>query len=131
MSLDNITTEQWDSMSYVQNKEQDMPSIDTKDSTTWVRDNSAKPDPTLVCPEMILGAARALTYGCQKYSRNNFLKGDGMPLEVVLASMQRHLLAYQAGEDHDDESGLSHLDHVGANLSMLVALVESGKKREQ
>ena len=99
--------------------------------TGWVRDNSAKPDPTLVCPEMILGAARALTYGCQKYSRNNFLKGDGMPLEVVLASMQRHLLAYQAGEDHDEESGLTHLDHVGANLSMLNALIQNGKQREQ
>ena len=102
-----------------------------KSDTGWVRDNLAKPDPTLVCPEMILGAARALTYGCQKYSRNNFLKGDGMPLEVVLASMQRHLLAYQAGEDHDEESGLAHLDHVGANLSMLNALIQNGKPREQ
>ena len=102
-----------------------------KTNTGWVRDNSAKPDPTLVSPEMIIGTARALTYGCQKYSRNNFLQGDVMPLEVVLASMQRHLLAYQSGQDTDDESGLSHLDHVGANLSMLVALVETGKKREQ
>ncbi len=101
------------------------------DKTGWVRDNSKKPDPTLVHPEMIIGTARALTYGCQKYSRNNFLKGDGMPLEVVLASMQRHLLAYQAGEDYDDESGLPHLDHVGANLSMLVALTMHGKQREQ
>ena len=103
----------------------------SKKTTGWVRDNQAKPDPTLVHPEMILGAARALTYGCQKYSRNNFLQGEGMPLEVVLASMQRHLLAYQAGQDNDEESGLTHLDHVGANLSMLVALVESGKEREQ
>lgn len=102
----------------------------SKKTVGWVRDNSAKPDPTLVCPEMILGTARALTYGCQKYSRNNFLKGEGMPLEVVLASLQRHLLSYQSGEYHDTESGLAHLDHVGANLSMLFALIENGKERE-
>ena len=102
----------------------------SKKTVGWVRDNAAKPDPTLVCPEMIIGTARALTYGCQKYSRNNFLKGEGMPLEVVLASLQRHLLAYQAGENTDQESGLAHLDHAGANLSMLYSLIGIGKERE-
>jgi len=126
MSLDNITPEQWDSMSYVQNKEQNMPSIDTKEPQ-WERKNTGKPDVSLVPSEYILGAARALSYGAEKYSAGNYLNGDGMPTMVVYASLMRHLMAWRAGEDHDDESGLLHTDHIGANLAMLVDLIDKDK----
>lgn len=131
MSIDKITPEQWDSMSYVQNKEQNMPSIDTKDATTWKRANTGKPDVSLVPSEYILGAARALSYGAKKYSAGNYLNGEGMPLMVVYASLMRHILAWRSGEDHDDESGLLHTDHIGANLAMLVDLIDKNKGKDE
>lgn len=130
MSIDDITPEQWDSTSYVQNKEQNMPSLDTKE-VQWERKNSGKPDVSLVPSEYILGAARALSYGAEKYSAGNYLNGEGMPLMVVYASLMRHLMAWRSGEDRDDESGLLHTDHIGANLAMLVDLIDKNKGKDE
>ena len=138
MSIDNITPEQWDSMSYVRNKEQKMnPIIEKEDetkevkATTWKRANTGKPDVSLVPSEFILGAARALSYGANKYSAGNYLNGEGMPHMVVYASLMRHLMAWRAGEDRDEESGLLHTDHIGANLAMLVDLIDKDKGSDE
>lgn len=42
----------------------------------------------------------------------------------LVASLLRHLSAYQRGENIDPESGLSHLDHIGANWMFLSANVK-------
>ena len=129
MSINDIKPEQWDSVSYVTTKEDNMPTLNVKDkeSSTWERKNTGKPDVSLVPTEFILGAARALSYGAQKYSAGNYLKGEGMPLMVVYASLMRHLMAWRAGEDRDTESGLLHTDHIGANLAMLIDLIDKDK----
>lgn len=83
-----------------------------------------KPDVSLVSPNLILGVAEVLTFGAAKYGRRNYMRsaGDAAYEDRLYAAMQRHLLAHQTGEKIDPESGLPHLYHVCAGLSMLVDL---------
>lgn len=46
----------------------------------------------------------------------------GLPLTSVLDSCLRHLMAWNAGEDRDPESGLAHLAHAAANIMMMMEL---------
>lgn len=58
-----------------------------------------------------------MTRGASKYAPRNWEKG--MPWTEVLASLERHLQAFKAGEDYDPESSLKHMAHVMANASFL------------
>lgn len=49
-------------------------------------------------------------YGARKYARFNYLAG--YPWSWTLDAAYRHLLAAQAGEDRDPESGLLHAAHL-------------------
>jgi hypothetical protein len=81
------------------------------------RFNTGKPDLSLIPLHLLEGEARVWAYGAKKYSRNNWMKG--MAWSVPLASMLRHIAAWQAGEDIDPETGESHLDHISCNVRML------------
>jgi dATP/dGTP diphosphohydrolase len=48
-------------------------------------------------------------FGAEKYERYNFLRG--YPWSWSFDALQRHLLAFWAGEDLDPESGQPHLAH--------------------
>lgn len=63
-------------------------------------------------------AARALMHGEKKYGRNNFR--EGFDTNRLVAASLRHIFAWQNGRDLDEESGVSHLGHALAALSMLV-----------
>ena len=67
----------------------------------------------------IYGIGRAMTFGASKYSANNW--ANGFEYSRLCGSAMRHLLAWMSGEDKDSESGLSHLDHLGACVVMLIA----------
>lgn len=71
----------------------------------------------LVPVEAIEGAAKAFGFGADKYGVDNFR--NGIAYRRLADATMRHLLAYMNGEDNDPESGLSHLDHGLASLSML------------
>lgn len=88
--------------------------------------DAGKPDVSLVHPDLILGVAEVLTFGANKYGRKNYLesKGDPVYAERLYSAMQRHLLAYAAGERLDPESGLPHLYHMTAGVAMLTDLDE-------
>lgn len=45
----------------------------------------------------------------------------GMKWSNVLASMKRHIAAFESGEDYDPETGLLHIDHVQCNAHFLSA----------
>jgi hypothetical protein len=62
--------------------------------------------------------AQALMYGEKKYGRNNFR--EGFDTNRLVAAALRHLFAWQNGRDLDEESGVSHLGHAIAAISMLV-----------
>lgn len=80
-----------------------------------------KPQIALVPPEFIIGCAHAFTYGIKKYSAFNYLKGDGLKIMRLISSLQRHLLAFTAGQDIDEESGLPHLYNASACMAMITA----------
>lgn len=67
----------------------------------------------------IYGIGRAMTFGAKKYSENNW--ANGFDYTRLCGSAMRHLVAWMSGEDKDPESGLSHLDHLGACVVMLIA----------
>ena len=52
---------------------------------------------------------RVAAYGATKYSRGNYLKGYAWSLSVD--ALHRHLLAFESGEDYDDESDCLHVVH--------------------
>lgn len=82
-----------------------------------------KPPLDLVTLEFLEETAKALGFGAAKYSRNNF-KG-GIDHTRLIAAILRHINQYNAGQDLDSESGLSHLAHAAASLNMLIWMVKN------
>lgn len=61
--------------------------------------------------------AEVLTKGAEKYAERNWEKG--MKWSNVLASLKRHTLAFEKGEDFDKETGLLHTAHIQCNAAFL------------
>ena len=88
------------------------------DSAPAIKYDSGKPDLSIVPVGLLEGVARTLTFGANKYGRDNY-KG-GMESHRLIAACLRHIFAWQNGEDIDKESGLGHLEHAAANLAILL-----------
>lgn len=83
---------------------------------------------TLVPREIIRAIARARMYGLKKYGDAESWRS--VSVERYRDALFRHLLAYLDDPyGVDEESGLSHLDHLGFNAAVLCEL-ESQKRRE-
>ena len=82
-----------------------------------LRYNQGKTQLNLIPPAVIEELGRALTYGAEKYDKNNYRKG--MEWSKVLDSLQRHINSFRSGEDFDPESGLPHLSLAMCNLVFL------------
>ena len=80
--------------------------------------DSGKPDLSLVPRVALEEIAKALMHGEKKYGRYNYLKG--FDSNRLIAATLRHVYAWNSGEDNDPESGLSHVAHALAGLSMLL-----------
>lgn len=93
-------------------------------------EKAAKPRPDLVPGRAILAAARAFGYGAAKHGtpggRGTYrIAGDLQSrVRTHAASLERHWQAIKSGEFVDPESGLSHLDHMAAQLSIVIDLME-------
>lgn len=72
----------------------------------------------LLSTEALNQTAAVLAFGAEKYAEHNWRKGFAWsrPLSAAL----RHLTAFNAGEDKDPESGLSHLAHAMCCLMFLL-----------
>ena len=70
--------------------------------------------PPLAQQEMV----RVLTFGAQKYEPGNWKKVPDAKRRYFDA-MMRHLWAWHAGEQNDDESGKNHLAHAMCCLMFL------------
>jgi hypothetical protein len=81
------------------------------------RDNQGKVRVDLLPPFALEQMAKVFTFGATKYEPHNWKKG--MAWSKVLASLKRHLLAFESGEDYDKETGLLHSAHIMANASFL------------
>lgn len=78
-----------------------------------------KPDLSLVPRAAVEAIARALGHGVRKYGRDNYRQEPRLERHRLLAATLRHVFADLDGEATDAESGLSHIDHALAALSML------------
>jgi hypothetical protein len=90
--------------------------------------DTGKADLSLVPLVAIETEARALMFGEKKYGRYNYTQG--FEVSRLVAACLRHVLAYQDGENADPESGLSHLGHARACLSMLLHCEQLGTLRD-
>lgn len=98
----------------------------TKIDGGGLRFNTGKVPIHLVPPSLVLAVASVLGYGANKYAERNWERG--MKWSVPYASLMRHLLAWQNGEEVDAESGLPHLHHVACNIAMLIEFMETYKE---
>lgn len=85
--------------------------------------DTGKPRLGLIDTIFLWGLARVLTFGAQKYAAHNWRKG--IECDRLYDALQRHLTAWNAGEDIDAESGLNHLDHAACELMFLRWTVEN------
>ena len=70
-------------------------------STGAVRDTADdKPRPDLISPFALMRLGEWLRLGAEKYDERNW--EQGIPIQRCIASLYRHLLAYQAGENDED-----------------------------
>lgn len=83
-----------------------------------LRYNQGKNRLDLIPPYSTEQVGLVLTRGAEKYAPRNWEKG--MSWMSVLASLKRHLLAFEKGEDFDKESELLHMSHVLCNAMFLV-----------
>lgn len=61
--------------------------------------------------------AKVLSKGAEKYAERNWEKG--MKWSKVLASMKRHIIAFESGEDFDKETSILHAAHIMCNAAFL------------
>lgn len=61
---------------------------------------------------------KVLTKGSEKYAERNWELG--MKWSKVLASLKRHIAAFERGEDYDNETGLLHMAHAMCNAAFMV-----------
>lgn len=83
-----------------------------------IRYDQDKPALDLVPSSFIEETAKVLTFGARKYAKRQWEKG--MLWSRSIASLQRHINSFAAGDDFDPESGLMHLSHAACNLAFLI-----------
>lgn len=100
--------------------------------TTWtpkgLKYDQDKPRMDLLDSDALLGLAKVLTFGAQKYDAHNWR--GGIKYSRLIAAIHRHLAAINSGEDIDPESGLPHIDHLGCCWMFLSYFSKHDKFRE-
>lgn len=77
-------------------------------------------DPWHLLPwDSVRQVVQVLAYGAKKYAPNNWQKVPDAR-ERYFSAAERHLIAWQQGEDRDFESGLPHLAHAACCLLFLL-----------
>jgi len=82
----------------------------------------------LIPPEANIAEAAVYTYGAIKYDDWNWAKG--MRKGRIVAALLRHAMAYLAGENRDQESGLPHTWHMRCCTGMLIGVELRGVAEE-
>lgn len=73
-----------------------------------------------------IGVCKVLQFGAKKYAAWNWSKG--LLYMRVYAATLRHLFLWVAGEDNDQETGLSHIDHAMCELMFLSHFMKNPDK---
>jgi Domain of unknown function (DUF5664) len=88
---------------------------------TGSKHDAGKPLMGAVPPNALLTVAKVLTFGAEKYGRDNWRQVENAETRYMDAAL-RHLNAYQRGGVVDPESGESHLAHAVCSLMFLLEL---------
>lgn len=91
----------------------------------FVKASEGKIMPSLIEPQFIKGTARVLTFGAEKYEKDNWKRCDDR--QEYEDALLRHILDYLQGKKCDEESGVSHLYHASCNLMFLDYMDRNGK----
>jgi hypothetical protein len=76
-----------------------------------------KPPIHMIPASALEGMAQVLEFGGDKYTKEGWR--GGKPWTERLDSALRHIIAFNEGDDLDDESGLCHLDHAMCQLAFI------------
>jgi hypothetical protein len=87
--------------------------------TTGIKFDTDKLDYTLLPWDSIEDIVKVLEFGARKYARDNW---KNVEAERYVKAAFRHLIAYQQGERSDQETGLSHLAHLGCCVLFLLSM---------
>lgn len=90
-----------------------------KSTNGGIKFDDNKPDYSLLPPNALDDVVKVLTYGAQKYDRNNWKKLENLD-DRYFAAAQRHLWALQKGETFDDETDIHHGAHAICCMMFLV-----------
>ena len=125
--LQVVKNEQWKDVPIV-DEEQGMSvgDITSNEKGTGARYNSGKAEYSQIPLHLLEGAAKVFMYGEKKYAKFNWMKG--MNWSVPYDCLMRHMFAWYRGEEADQESLESHLDHAIANLLMLKLYAQTYKE---
>lgn len=85
--------------------------------------DKSKPRMDLLSTEALTQIAYAMTAGAEKYGDHNWR--GGLAWSRTIAAAMRHLTAFNAGENVDPETGLSHIAHLGCNVMFLLDYIKS------
>lgn len=85
--------------------------------------DSGKPLMGAIPPNALLAVAEVLTFGAEKYGRDNWRQVENAETRYLDAAL-RHINAYQRGEAADPESGESHLAHAVCSLMFMLEMRE-------
>ena len=80
----------------------------------------------LLSTEAMNQTAAVLAFGAEKYAEHNWRKG--FVWSRPLSAAMRHITAFNAGEDKDPESGLSHLAHAACCIMFLLEFEKTNKE---
>lgn len=92
---------------------------------TFTKYDSGKSRPDLIPGEVLLSIGDVLAYGAKKYAPNNWQR-PGTSVNRYHAAALRHIAAWDAGEEIDNESGLHHIDHALCCLIFMKWLIAHG-----
>lgn len=91
-----------------------------KPKNTSLKYDSNKAPLDLIPLEPLLMVADVLAFGVNKYGRDNWRMHNVPEFSRLYASILRHLMSWNDGEDIDPESQLSHLAHASTQLMFLM-----------
>ena len=92
--------------------------VGTMPTGTALKFDSGKLPLHLLSTEAMNQTAAVLAFGAEKYAEHNWRKG--FVWSRPLSAAMRHITAFNAGEDKDPESGLSHLAHAACCIMFLL-----------
>lgn len=87
-----------------------------------IKNDALKPRMSLVPQLAKIEVAKVMTYGAEKYSEYNWM--DGFNWTILTDAAERHITAFNCGEDLDEESGLHHLAHAACCVMMLYEIAQ-------